>query len=102
GRAHSAGLSRWAIHAVQASRNDSCNRGFPGPALPGQDVPVRNPALRNSVLQSGSDMLLADELRELGRPVFPRDDLVHESALIVTGLREVGICQTPGDPRHTS
>ena len=92
--AFAAGRGGGAFDAVQAARQNAGDGGFSGAALAGKDVAVGDALLRDGVFERGADVLLADQLRKRLGPVFPGDDLVHES---VVGE----LCQTPGDPRHT-
>ena len=90
------------LDAVQAAGQNARDGGFAGAALAGEDIAVRDPLLRDRVLEGGPDVLLADQLREGLRPVLSGDDLVHEIASDRMACANGRICQTPGDPRHTS
>ncbi len=91
--AHPAGRRRRAVDAVQAASQNTRHRGFTGPALARKNVAMRDAPLRNGIFERGADVFLADQLRKRLWPVFPGDDLVHGELS--------GVCQTPGDPRHT-
>ena len=93
--AHAAGVNGWALNTVEASRQDPGDRGFPGAALSGKNVAVGDPLLQNRIFERRADVFLADQFRKRLRTVFPGNDLVHEE---VSGR----LCQTPGNPRHTS
>ena len=67
---------RWPINAVQTARHDASDGGFPGPALPAENVAVGDPALVNRVIQRGLDVCLTHQLRKRLGSVFPRDDLI--------------------------
>ena len=95
-RAHSAGRGGGPLNAVQAAGQNAGHRGLAGAALAGENVAVGDPPLRDRVLERGLDVFLADQFRKRLRPVFPGDDLIHARRV------EGGLCQTPGDPRHTS
>src|SRR3954447_15134741 len=84
------------LFAVQTTRDDARDGSFSCSSLPRKDVTMRNPSLVDRILQRRSNVFLAYQLGKLSRTVFPRDDLIHRE-------REEGpLCQTPGDPRHTS
>ena len=90
-RAHPARLICWSVNAIQTARQNAGHRGLARAALAGKDVAVRDPVLRDGVLDRGLDVLLIDYVGKRLGPVFPGDDLVHGGTL----------SQAPGDPRHT-
>ena len=47
--------------AIQTARQDAGHRGLAGPALPRKNVAVRDPVLRDGVLERRLDVLLADQ-----------------------------------------
>src|ERR1019366_4039798 len=75
-----------------AAREDAGDGGLAGAALARKNVPVGDAILRNSAFERGLDVFLVDHVVERLGPVFTRDYLVHG----------VGICQAPGNPRHTN
>ena len=88
-------IGRGPIHAIEAAGQNTRYGRLAGTTLPSEDITMRDPLLRDSVFERGANVLLPDQLRKRLRAVFPRDNLVHEGR----GRR---LCQTPGDPRHTS
>ena len=77
-RTFAAGVRGRSGDAVQAAGDDAGYGRLSRASLPGEDIPVRDPVLRDGVFKRGADVLLADEFAKLGRPVFPRNDLIHE------------------------
>ena len=69
--ADAAGLAVGAeVQAVEGAGEDARGRGLAGAAGPGEEVRVADAVLADRVAQRGRDVLLADELRELLRPVL--------------------------------
>ena len=63
--------------AVQAARDDSCNGGLAGPPLPGENVAMGDAITADRILESGPNVLLADQLGEILRSVLAREYLIH-------------------------
>src|ERR1700724_769368 len=82
------GLFRGA--AVQRHGQDARHGRLANAAMSAEDVSVRRPALLDGVLQSSSNVLLADDVGELLRPVFTcQDGVAHgdETMIIRDRLR---------------
>ena len=89
--AHAAGSFGRAINAIQAARHDARQRSLAGAALAGEDIAVRDTVLQNRIAERGLYVILIHHVGERLRPVLSGDYLIHEE----------GICQAPGNPRHT-
>src|SRR4051794_31594649 len=71
------------VYAVQTPCDNARHCRLPCATLTGEYVAMGDTALCDRIAQGRADVLLTDQLRELRWPVFPGDDLVHGSALIV-------------------
>ena len=63
-RADAAGLIGGPVDAVQTAGQDARDGRFPGSALAGKDVPVRDAVLGDGVLQGGLDVFLIHHIGE--------------------------------------
>src|SRR5262249_24560765 len=71
---------RGALYAVEALREDARQRRLPGAARAGEEVRLPDLARGDRVLQRPNDRLLADDLVEVLRTVFPVEGC-HEAIL---------------------
>ncbi len=100
-----AGRNGRTFGAIQAARENTGDRGFAGSALAGEDVTVRDAPLGNGVFDRRANVFLADQFGERLRTILAGDYLVRlggGGGRRRGGHRVLRICQTPGDPRHTS
>ena len=89
------------VDAVQAPGDDSGDGGFSRTSLTRKNVAVRDALERDRIGERCPNVLLADKFGKGRRPVFARDDLVHELRNEAKSIRKTK-CQTPGNPRHTN
>ena len=68
--------------AVQAARQNAGDGGFPGAALAGKDVSMRDAVLRDGIFQGGLDVFLVDHILKSLGPILSGYDLVHAGGLM--------------------
>ena len=75
--ANSARIRRGAVHAIQAAGHNSRHGSLARAALAAEYVAVRNPPLRDRVLQRRPDMFLTYQFGKGCGTVFSGDNLIH-------------------------
>src|SRR5204863_9451209 len=76
--------------------------GFASAALAGEDVAVRDPVLRDRILERGLYVLLVDHVVKRLGPVFTGDDLTHGGInarpRVIRGTRTAPLPLLPAGP----
>ena len=75
------------IPAVQRTRQNARDRRLPNPPVPAEDIPMRNPVLRQRIHQRDRHMVLPRNIRKPLWPILPGQYLItHKSDALISIL----------------